>query len=90
MGSGKIDAKCITRPTLHAADLFFVRTVNIGPHAADVHRADHKKFDTLQTLHGADINFLTRCRRYLASVRTFYINVCADVFFENLCRCFKD
>ena len=40
----------ITRPDLHPADLIFVRTVNIDPHPADVHRADHKKFDTLQTI----------------------------------------
>ena len=43
-------ADCITRPDLHPADLIFVRTVNVDPHPADVHRAGHKKFDTLQTI----------------------------------------
>jgi len=56
-------AEHITRPTLHPADLIFVRTVKIDPHPADLHRVDHKKFDILQTLHAADITFLTRCRR---------------------------
>ena len=41
---------CITRPDLHPVDLILARTVNIDPHPADVHRVDHKKFDTLQTI----------------------------------------
>ena len=40
----------ITRPTLHPADLIFVRTINMGPHPTDVHRVDHKKIDILQTI----------------------------------------
>ena len=68
----------ITRPRKHAADIIFDRADVMALHPADVHRACHKKFDTLQTLHPADVFILTPCRHY--TLQTLFPTPCRRVF----------